>query len=285
MSGRNDVMPSLLELNNLEKPKEFGGQIDWNKLFTKEKVSADEIQKLIAVDKNAEAQKIERRKKNTDEWLARIITQDDRMLALKETVKKLSIVNDTVLILGETGTGKELIAKALDGSRTGKFIPINCGGFPEYLVDSILFGHKKGAFTGADSDSIGAFQAAHNGTVFLDEIGDLPLHMQVKLLRFLQDKTITPVGSNAVYQLNTRVVCATNRDLKKAVTDGSFREDLWWRISTFIVQTIPLRDRYKDVLLYLEHCKIPIPTLLDPEWKGNYRELQQYVRRIQVLGT
>lgn len=229
--------------------------------------------------------------KNTEYWLNKFITQDTSMLVMKEQVKRLAVINDPVLITGETGTGKELIAHALHGQRTGQFVCVNCGGFPEQLVDSVLFGHKKGSFTGAICDEQGLFMAAHNGTLFLDEIGELPLLMQVKLLRAIQEHTIKRVGDPQDIDVNCRIVAATHCDLFDMADKKRFREDLLWRINTFTIKLTPLRERVKDIVLIarsMANDKIISEAFKDtPEMYrlgGNVRELQQMIRRKQVLG-
>ena len=165
-------------------------------------------------------------------------------------VDKISPTNATVLIQGESGTGKELIARRLHfkSERFDKpYVTINCGALQETLLESELFGHEKGAFTGADQRKIGKFQYAEDGTLFLDEVGDLPLLMQAKLLRVLQEKTYTPVGSNRELESNVRIIAATNRPLEKMIEEGTFREDLFYRLSVIPMFLPPLRDRKDDV--------------------------------------
>ncbi len=161
-----------------------------------------------------------------------------------------------MLILGETGTGKELVARAVhDQSLRAEMplVPINCGALPENLIESELFGHRKGAFTGADEHRTGLFEVANGGTLFLDEIGELPKAMQAKLLRFLESGEIRRVGENESFTCDVRVVCATNRDLDEMVAAGEFREDLWFRINTFEIPLPPLRERIEDIPLLARH--------------------------------
>lgn len=233
--------------------------------------------------------------RGTESQLNKLLTQNRKMMEVKERVKKLAPLAFPVLILGETGTGKELLARALHNERNGRFVSINCGGFPEHIVDSILFGHVKGAFTGAERDKEGLFVAAQDGTIFLDEIAELPMHMQAKLLRVLQEGEVMQIGSNNAVKVSVRVIAATNReDIRLSKT---FRHDLYWRISSFIVKTIPLRERPEDVLLYLSAVGIN-PTsfaetfenvkgypLSQQSWDGNYRELQQLVAQYKVFNT
>lgn len=231
----------------------------------------------------------------TREWLNKFITSNayTQMIRLKASTEKLAKVSDCVLIIGETGTGKELIARALHGDRPGAFIPVNCGGLPEMLMESELFGHKKGSFTGAVADRNGLIMDAQKGTLFLDEIGDLDLPLQVKLLRVIQERKIRQLGGNREIDIDCRFVCATHRNLDSYVKTGLFREDLYWRINTFTLTTMPLRTRSMDIPLIVksldtenkikdikEFCDRINPELLT----GNVRSLQALVRRYYVLG-
>lgn len=228
----------------------------------------------------------------TQYYLDKLITNHGGMNETKTQAKRLSTTKDTVLISGPTGTGKELIARALHGERMGEFIPVNCGGFHQHLIDSILFGHVRGSFTGADRDHTGVFLSAQNGTVFLDEVSEIPNYMQAKLLRVLQEFEITPLGSSKTYKTTARIICATNQDLLERVNNGQFREDLYWRISTFILKTYPLIERPEDIDLYLALNNIKLDADNYVKLKdnvissnGNYRALQHYIRRYQVFGT
>ena len=204
----------------------------------------------------------------------------------------------TVLILGETGTGKGLAARAIHGmsvQKDGPFIPVNCGGIPEGLVESELFGHEKGAFTGAVSRKLGKVELAEEGTLFLDEIGDLPLLAQAKLLRFLEERTFERVGGEVILRASVRVIAATNRDLEQMVSIGQFREDLYYRLQGFVIHVPPLRERREDIPLlvkyfadrFASHLDRPVPRI-DPMaiehlqqygWPGNVRELEHQVQR------
>ena len=209
-----------------------------------------------------------------------------------------------VLITGETGTGKELVARAIhENSARSKepFITINCGAFPESLLESELFGYVKGAFTGANENRQGLFQGAHGGTLFLDEIGNMGLPMQVKLFRVLQEGKVRPVGSNEEYEIDVRVIAATNKDLDKAIAAGEFREDLYYRLSVIPIQLPPLRERREDIPLmarsFLERFRKtmekPIEgiapdamSLLEAhDWPGNVRELENTMERSVALET
>jgi two-component system, NtrC family, response regulator PilR len=207
-----------------------------------------------------------------------------------------------VHISGESGTGKELVARMIHDTgprREGPFVPINCGAIPNELMESEFFGHKKGSFTGAVSDKIGLVQTAEGGTLFLDEVADLPLHMQVKLLRVIQEKTIRPVGQANEIAVDVRILSATHKNLGELVAEGSFREDLFYRINVIGLQVPPLRDRGEDVLMLAHHALtrlaaeqgVPIPhltsaaqdTLLDYRFPGNVRELENILERALTL--
>ena len=203
---------------------------------------------------------------------------------------------------GPTGSGKEVLARlAHDFSprRSGPFIPVNCAALPETLAESLLFGHAKGAFTGATKNAVGSFEQAETGTLFLDEVEELPLPVQAKLLRALQEKEITPVGSPEPRSINTRILAATNRDLRQAIRIGSFREDLYFRLSTFRINVPSLRERTDDILPLanfflmkygdkrneLSVSPEALGKLLNYEWPGNVRELENVIQRAVVLSN
>ena len=230
-------------------------------------------------------------------FLEDIISNSEKMIKLKERIKKISKTNSTVLITGDSGTGKELIARAIHNcSERSKqpFIAINCGAIPENLLESELFGYVKGAFSGASNEGrIGKFELANNGVIFLDEIGEMPLFLQVKLLRVLQDRSIVKIGSNKLINLNIRVIAATNKNLLKLVKEGKFREDLYYRLNVIPVKVPALRERKDDILLlgeYLNNKYSKIlgvnKIILDDEikniflkhnWPGNVRELENCI--------
>lgn len=210
--------------------------------------------------------------------------------------------NIPILITGESGVGKEVIARAIQGAseRAGQpFITVNCGAIPENLVESILFGHEKGSFTGANSKHLGKFQEAHTGTLFLDEIGELPLEMQVKLLRVLQEGEVDPIGSKRPTPVDVRIVSATNRDLADAVKAGTFREDLYYRLNVFPIQVPSLRERAADIPALTDHfikrfnaqerlsvqgaAKETIDMLSSFAWPGNVRQLENAIFRAMIL--
>lgn len=224
------------------------------------------------------------------------------MEQVRRMISKVAPTNSTVLILGETGTGKELAAKAVhdQSARADQtFVAVNCGALPENLIESELFGHRKGAFTGADESRIGLFEVADGGTLFLDEIGELPKQMQAKLLRVLESGDIRKVGDNESFKVDVRIVCATHRDLPTMVEEGEFREDLMYRINTFEVHLPPLRERIQDIpelaghLYSRFHRDLPagqevfsseaIAALQSYEWRGNIRELANVVEHATIL--
>jgi transcriptional regulator with GAF, ATPase, and Fis domain len=223
------------------------------------------------------------------------------MRALFELIGKVAPSDVSVLILGETGTGKELVARALhEQSKRAKkpFMAENCAAVPENLLESELFGHVRGAFTGAAGDRQGHFTAANGGTVFLDEIGDMPLAMQAKLLRVLQEGEVRPVGSNKTHKVDVRVVAATNKDLAAMCKQGTFREDLWFRLNVVSLQLPALRERTGDVAhlahFFLGRCNAEtgrqvglsvaaLQVLEAQRWPGNVRELENVLRRASVF--
>jgi len=229
----------------------------------------------------------------TDLWLKKFMTVDEETILLKEDIQKLSNCDDEVLVIGETGTGKELLARALIGNREGKSVAVNCAGLPENLIESELFGHKRGAFTGAESDKQGLMASAKNGILFLDEVGELPLSVQGKLLRSLQDKVIRRVGGNVEEEINCKFVFATNKNIAEMVRNGEFRQDLYARISTFELHVKPIRKRKCDIEpiitsmpkgkdFYDKHGMLLHDGTLSLE--HNVRSLQQHVKRWSVLG-
>jgi len=230
-----------------------------------------------------------------------------RSSALREVLDQIQTVapaDSTVLIEGETGTGKELIAKAihaLSSRRGGAFIKMNCAAIPRELLESEIFGHEKGAFTGAVTRKIGRFEAAHRGTLFMDEIGDMPLELQAKVLRILQEQEFERLGSTITQRVSVRVVAATNQNLDRLVSEKQFRNDLYYRLSVFPIRVPPLRERRDDIPLlvayfvnmYSERMNKQIETipsdameaLVDHDWPGNIRQLQNFVERSVILTT
>jgi two-component system NtrC family response regulator len=237
------------------------------------------------------------------EGKSELIGTSPAMEAVRQLIAKVAPTDSTVLVRGETGTGKELVARALHDQslRADKpFVAVNCGALPEHLIESELFGHCKGAFTGADRPRKGLFEAAGGGTLFLDEIGELPKSVQAKLLRFLESGEIRRVGENTTFQCDVRIICATHRDLQQMVQQGEFREDLLFRINTVEIYLPPLRERLEDIPALVAHLvrrfRPQTPEgadLLTPEalqrlqqhsWPGNVRELANVVERALILG-
>src|SRR6267378_2016227 len=233
--------------------------------------------------------------------LSNIIGQSDRMQAVYQMIETVAQVQSTVLITGESGTGKELVARAihdLSPRAQRPFVSVNCGAFTDTLLESELFGYTKGSFTGATANRKGLFEAADQGTIFLDEIGEMSPAMQVKLLRVLQERKVRPVGAHEETEINSRVIAATNRDLSALVKDGTFREDLFYRVSVIPMVLPPLRDRGADIAELAEHfiqkyCQMTgRPLALSPPalrllenyyWPGNVRELEHSIERAVAL--
>ena len=224
------------------------------------------------------------------------------LVNVSDLIQKFAPQSEIVLVTGENGTGKEKVARALHAlsGRRGPFIPVNCGAIPGDLLESELFGHEKGAFSGAVRSKIGLVSAANTGTIFLDEIGDLPLLLQVKLLRFLQEGEIRPVGSNDSEKVSTRVIVATNVDLEEAVRAGRFRQDLFYRIKGLPIHLQPLRERPEDIKPLVhrfskafakekgverEFLEETVKLMMRYEWPGNVRELEHEVKRVLLLAT
>lgn len=233
-----------------------------------------------------------------------LMAMSEPMLNVFNTVKKVASADVSVLVTGESGTGKELIARAIhrrSQRSSGPFIPINCGAIPENLLESELFGHEKGSFTGADSSKPGKFEIADGGTLFLDEIGELPSSLQVKLLRFLQDHVIERVGGQRQIQVDVRIIAATNRDLQEMIEAREFREDLYYRINTIRIFLPPLRERGEDILLlgksFLHHyahefsrnirdfSRAALNAMFSHPWPGNVRELENRVKRAVIMAS
>jgi two-component system, NtrC family, response regulator len=277
--GAHDIFPKPVDLDEL-------------------KVVLSRVFKRLAL----ESESIEERRLAQQVSLEEIIGSSRPMQAVFETVRKVAETDVPVLILGESGTGKELIANAIHnrGARKkGPFVAINCAAIPETLLESELFGHEKGSFSGATSQRRGKFEYANGGTLFLDEIGDLVPELQVKILRFLQEKIVERVGGRDPIRIDARVIAATNQDLEAAVKAGRFREDLYFRLAVVRVLLPPLRDRGEDVVELAHHLvksycremkkpparfsKPALDAMRKHSWPGNVRELQNRVQRALVL--
>jgi transcriptional regulator with AAA-type ATPase domain len=231
-----------------------------------------------------------------------LIGREGGLRKVREIVEKVKNSTAPVFISGESGTGKELVARTIHetGSRrSGKFVAVNCGAIPDPLLESELFGYARGAFTGAARDRAGLIEEAHGGTFFLDEVGDLPLHLQAKLLRMLEERSIRRLGENRIRPVDVRFVSATNRDLDRAVREGGFREDLYYRLKIISIELPPLRERTEDLMLLINHftehysremnrprpyfAPDAIDLLCRYPWPGNVRELQNEVQRCLIM--
>lgn len=242
------------------------------------------------------------RRLETAEGETKLVGNTPGMQRVHKLIEKVAPTDSTVLILGETGTGKELVAKSIherSSRAAAPFVPVNCGALPENLVESEFFGHRKGAFTGADAPRKGLFEVADGGTLFLDELGELDKSMQVKLLRFLESGEIRRLGENEPFHVDVRIVCATNRDLQEMVAEGGFREDLFFRINTFEIRLPPLRERREDIPDIARHliprilkrCDVPdgvlsaeaAEALMNHDFSGNVRELANALEHALIL--
>lgn len=232
-----------------------------------------------------------------------IIGESEAMKEVYRMVKRVSNASSNVLITGPSGTGKELVARAIHSNSERAdhpFIAINCGAIPKDLVESELFGHKKGAFTGAISDKDGVFVAAHKGTVFLDEVGEIPLNQQVNLLRVIQEREVKPIGSNRMVSFDSRIIAATNKNLEEEINQGNFREDLYYRLNVVEIPLPTLQERKEDIPLLAHHflkkysreLNRPVKgitgnamsALISFEWRGQVRELENIIERAVLLG-
>ena len=293
INGRNMIASRIPIIRNGEVEGAFGRVLfknveELDKLYKKIGELTDELNFYEKSFMEANSSKY-----NADD----IIGESPAMSQLKNTIKHVSFSKSNVLILGESGTGKELVAHAIHSEYFGDkkpFVCVNCAAIPSELMESELFGYEEGSFTGAKKGGkIGMFQAADGGTLFLDEIGEMPLHMQAKLLRVLQDKSVKKVGSNEAKKVNVRLIAATNRDLEKMVQDGTFREDLYFRLNVISLEIPPLRERIEDIPVivdalikkvsgnpYIEISGIS-PRALEYikkyHWPGNVRELENVI--------
>lgn len=267
----------------------------------------DRIRRIVreidgAGNKGEAGQPATKGKSKPSNWLFRGLSgESPAILNVKNDISLVAASDSTVLVTGATGTGKEIVARNIhfqSPRRLKPFVPVNCGAIPPDLLESELFGHEKGAFTGAVSDRKGRFELADGGTLFLDEIGDMPLPMQVKLLRVLQERTFERVGSGKPRQVNVRIIAATHRDLDELVAEGRFREDLYYRLSVFPIHVPDLKDRIEDLPLLVEEIRRKlqqtggagisltsraVEALQQYRWSGNIRELSNLVERLSIM--
>jgi two-component system response regulator PilR (NtrC family) len=231
-----------------------------------------------------------------------IIGESQPVKEMLKLIDRVATTKTNVLIIGDSGTGKELVARMIHEKSPLKgkpFIPVNCGAIPENLIESELFGHKRGSFTGAVSDKPGLFEAANGGTIFLDEVGELPMSMQVKLLRVIQERNFRKVGGNDDIKVDLRIIAATNRDLEAAVAKGTFREDLYYRLNVILIKTPALKDRREDIPILATHFfkkfsvkqnktlqgfdEEALKAICAYDWPGNIRELENVIERAVTL--
>ena len=283
-----DKSPDTLILVYAENPEQFSGIS--NKLY--DSILSVESLKLHLMSRIAKLKEIHNARKIFRERMSHLVGKSPAMQNLRKTVERAIVHTGPVLIQGETGVGKELIAQAV-ACVYDKFVTVNCSAIPDNLFESELFGHTRGAFTGAQNERIGLFEAADGGAIFLDEIGDMPLHAQVKLLRVLQSKEIRPLGSNKTKHIDVRIIAATNRDLQQEIAEKRFREDLYYRLNVIPVQISPLRERKEDIEDLANYFIRTYQTAgenysLSPEalfklqeydWPGNIRELENAIQR------
>jgi len=311
------ALDDMLALNSLAKIIIVSGNSERkNALAAVDKGAYDIFPKPVDLDElkivlrrvcrrvDLENENIRERKPSSDSSLGAIVGASPLMQAIFKAIRKVSSTDVPVLITGESGTGKELIANAIHsagGRKDGPFIVINCGAIPDTLLESELFGHEKGSFTGASAQRRGRLEYANGGTLFLDEIGDLAQELQVKLLRFLQEKVIDRIGGRQSIPVDGRVIAATNRNLEEDVRSGAFREDLYFRLAVMKIHLPPLRERGDDVVLLAEHMvaafsqelKMPnkrfskgaLDAIRKYDWPGNIREMQNSVKRAIVLAA
>ena len=261
------------------------------------------VDRLLTHKQQAWEIQILRREVNQDADFERLVGRSPAMQEVLGLIEKVAPTNATVLLTGESGTGKEVVARLIHAHSAQKdnvFLPINCGAIPETLLESQLFGHTKGAFTGATGSQEGLFQRARGGTIFLDEIGEMPLSLQVKLLRVIEEKEVLPLGATNPLKVDVRILAATNRNLKQEVEKGQFREDLYYRLNVIGLSLPPLRDRREDIPLLVEYLvqrnnrelkeayngvdNQAMKLLMSLPWRGNVRELDNVLERAMILG-
>lgn len=302
----------------IEFKKEVLGVLSVDRIYSKKHGNVDDDLRVLSIVASLIAQfvklwesfeNVEKEKENLRRELKErysidnVLGKSDRMQEVFAAVHRVAPTKATVILRGESGTGKELIARAIhymSPRSKGPFIKFNCASIPEGLLESELFGHEKGAFTGAVSSRKGRFELANKGTIFLDEVGDLPLTLQPKILRVLQEKEFEPVGSEKTFKTDVRIITATSRDLEHLVSQGKFREDLYYRLNVIPVFLPPLRERGEDIAALIEYFlskfnnehtrsvgldKSALQILINYEWPGNVRELENTIERLVVMAT
>ncbi len=300
----------------IEFKKEVFGVLSVDRIYSTESGGVDDDLRVLKIISSLIAQfvklwesyeEVEKEKEDLKRQLKgrysieNVIGQSDKMQEVFEAVHRVAPTKATVLLRGESGTGKELIARAIhymSPRSGGPFVKFNCASIPEGLLESELFGHEKGAFTGAISSRSGKFELANKGTIFLDEIGDLPLTLQPKILRVLQEREFERVGSDKTKKVDVRIIAATSRDIERRVSDGSFREDLYYRLNVIPVFLPPLRERGEDIPILIEHFlerfnrennrrvtidRGALQALLNYDWPGNVRELENTIERLVIM--
>jgi DNA-binding NtrC family response regulator len=259
-----------------------------------------QLQRLEAEKKSLQKQLNEQ--KNSSFSLGSMVGKSPKIRQVFDLIERVARSNSNILVTGESGTGKEMVARSIHQKSLRKempFVAINCSAIPDHLLESELFGHKKGAFTGAHETRRGLFEEANGGTIFLDEIGDMPLALQAKLLRVLQERKVKPVGENQMKDIDVRIISATHKNIRNIISEGKFREDLYYRISVIPIQLPPLRERKEDIPLMAEHflkkhclanqtspkqlSKAALAKLMRLSWPGNVRELENTLERAVVL--
>ncbi|WP_394144401.1 sigma-54-dependent transcriptional regulator [Vibrio atypicus] len=297
ITGHGDISMAVKALQNgaydfIEKPFAIDRLIDTtNRALEKRQLTL-------------ENQELKRSLKASQTLGPRIIGDTNSIQSLRDTISHIADTNADILLFGETGTGKELFARSIheqSSRRDANFVAINCGAVPENLIESELYGHEKGAFTGADAKRVGKFEHAQSGTLFLDEIESMPMQAQIRLLRVLQERVIERVGSNELIPVDIRVIAATKVDLKKAAAEGTFREDLYYRLNVVTLDLPPLRQRKEDIPALFHHFLLvaasrygkaanalpdaDLQTLMSHDWPGNVRELRNSAERFVLLGN
>lgn len=315
MPGFNgiQVLKQMKEINQLSEIIMISGHSGIKEAVEASKLGAFDFlekpisrEKLILTIRNA-SEKVKLLKenytlKNITEKKYKLVGESKAILKLKQTIKKVSKTDSTILIRGESGTGKELIARSIYNQSTrnkNKFVQVNCAAIPEELIESELFGHEKGSFTGAYEKKIGKFETAHKGSIFLDEVGDLSLKAQAKVLRVLEEGEIQVVGSSQIKKVDVRIIAATNKNLNQEIKKRDFREDLFFRLNVVPIYSPPLRERKEDIPILIEHflnyflnennykrklfSEEAINCFIKYNWKGNVRELRNLVERLLIM--